>query len=67
MRLMKLQHKEHEMWQEVCAALKQADAVTEEDLCSRLSERRTDGQKLLALLRGWGEALVELHQAARDE
>lgn len=52
--------KEHALWQELCAKLKEAGAVTEADLRSPLSKRDTPGQRLLHLVREWGEARTEL-------
>jgi hypothetical protein len=51
---------EHALWQKLCAELQKLDAVTESDLKSRLSARDTPGQRLLHLVRAWGEARVEV-------
>ena len=54
--------REHQLWQELCTVLKDMGAVTEQDLNSRVSEQKTPGQRLLRLIRSWGDVRVVLHQ-----
>ena len=54
--------KEYELWRQLCAQLRELNAVTEQDLHSRLSERDTPGKRLLHQIRLWGDARVELDQ-----
>ena len=52
--------KELELWQDLCPMLKDVGAVTEDDLKAAASKRDTAGQRLLAGIRAWGDALVKL-------
>lgn len=47
-------------WQTLCGELSAVGAVTREDLQSPQGARDTQGQRLLAAIREWGEARVAL-------
>lgn len=60
-----LMRTEWDAWRRICDRLELMHAVTREDLESSPSTRDTDGQKLLALIREWGDALADLKATHR--
>ncbi|HXJ73795.1 MAG TPA: hypothetical protein VNM37_13130 [Candidatus Dormibacteraeota bacterium] len=63
--VLELQRSEHQRWQELCAALQAAGAVTAADCNAKLAARGTPGEKLFASIRVWGEALIALRVRQR--
>ena len=57
---------EHKLWRELCSRLLELGAVTEQDLRSKLSVQNTPGQKLLGIIRIWGNARVDLAQCQTE-
>lgn len=55
-------HEEWEAWKDVCSLLKDAGAVTEQDLASGVSLRGTPGLEILAAIRKWGALYLTLEQ-----
>jgi hypothetical protein len=58
-----LAKQELEAWHQLGDALHKLGAVTADDLAAKYSERKTPGQKLLALIRVWGEAQLAVRTA----
>lgn len=63
----RLAMEEIKAWHALGNALQEAGAVTADDLKARYSERKTPGQKLLALVRLWGEAQFAVRTAKPKE
>ena len=60
---------EWDLWQKVCTRLVLANAVTGADLKGRAGDDSTNGQRLLNLIREWGDAraTLALAHAAKKE
>lgn len=57
---------EHDKWLSLCAALRKAGAVTQEDCESNAGARDTSGQKLFAEIRAWGDSVAALSDGRRQ-
>ena len=53
---------EYQLWQELCVQLEALNAVTAHDLSSRVSEKKTPGQRLLRTIRKWGDTRAMMLQ-----
>lgn len=62
----RLMEAEWKQWMELCKALKELGAVTEQDARSRRSATATPGQRLFARIRNWGDTLVALRQETTE-
>jgi len=60
---LQVSREEHRLWLQMCDQLKELGAVTKQDLESKLSDQSTAGQRLLSLIRTWGDARVVLEEA----
>ncbi len=57
-----LERNEHSAWLQLCKQLEMVGAVTRSDLESPQSAMENTGHFLLASIRAWGKALVELRR-----
>ena len=53
---------EHQLWKDLCQQLLELKAVTDQDLHSRVSEKKTPGQLLLRKIRKWGDTRALMMQ-----